>query len=825
VSAQTQYQQEGQMAVKRLDAESLTHRCDPEQFRFRNTAELEDLTEIIGQPRAVDAVRFGMGIRHKGYNLFALGPTGTGKHALVQRYAREQAAAEALPPDWCYVNNFRDPHKPCKLRLPPAQGVKLKRDMNQLIEDLHATIPTLFESDEYHTRAQEIDEEFSERKETAMQAIQDEAEKRHIALIRTPTGFTLAPVRDGNTLGQEEFDKLPEQERKRIIEDTDVLHEQLRKMLLESPKWQKEMRDRMSKLNREMASSAISHLIDALRKEYAILPEVIGYFEEVEKDVIENFRHFLREDGDKPGFTLFGMEVGQRGDGEQADNRYRVNDFVTHENNSGAPVIYEDNPGYNNLLGRVEHRAELGALVTDFTMIRPGALHRANGGYLILDAIKILTQPFAWEGLKRALQSNEIRIESLAQLMSLVSTVSLEPESIPLDVKVILLGEPHLYYLLSMYDPEFSELFKVAVDFDYRMDRDPESQQLYARLIATLARQENLRPFDCSAVARVIEHSGRLLGDGEKLVTHTRSLTDLLREADYWARQHGHDVVDTSDVQQAITAGIYRVDRIREHINEEMQRGTLFIDTAGEKTGQVNGISVIDLGNFMFGRPTRITARVRIGDKEVVDIEREVELGGPIHSKGVFILTALLGARYLPDRPLAVSASLVFEQSYSQIEGDSASSAEFYALLSALSDAPVKQSLAVTGSINQHGEIQPIGGVNEKIEGFFDLCKLRGLGGEQGVIIPASNVRHLMLREDVQQAVAAGQFAVFAVDSVDDGIELLTGIPAGQRDGAGQFPQGSINRRVEDTLGRYADKLQAFAKGGRQGQAQDDAAT
>ncbi|MEZ5540972.1 MAG: ATP-binding protein [Pseudomonadota bacterium] len=799
------------MTVRRLEADALIHRCDPEQFSFRTTAELEDLAEVIGQPRAVDAVRFGMGIRHKGYNLFALGPTGTGKHALVQRYAQARAATEPLPSDWCYVNNFRDPHKPCRLRLPPTRGGRLKRDMNQLIEDLHATIPAIFESDEFHARAQEIEEEFNERKEQAMQVVQEEAERRHIALIRTPSGFTLAPVRDGNTLSQEDFDKLPEQERKQIIADTEVLHEQLRRMLQDSPRLHKEMRDRMNTLNREMATSAISHLIDALRGAYAELPEVIGYFDEVEKDVIENFRHFLREEGERPGLSLFGLELGQHGDGEQADNRYRVNDFVIREDNSGAPVIYEDNPGYNNLLGRVEHRSELGALVTDFTMIRAGALHRANGGYLILDALKVLTQPYAWEALKRALQSAEIRIESLAQLMSLVSTVSLEPEPIPLEVKVILVGEPHLYYLLSLYDPEFSELFKVAADFDFRMARTPDSQQAYARLVATLARQEGLHALDRAAVARVIEHGSRLLGDGEKLVTHTRSLADLLREADYWAVQRGSDTVGADDVQQAITAGIYRVDRIREHINEEIQRGTLFIDTAGAQTGQVNGLSVIDLGNFMFGRPTRITARVRIGDKEVVDIEREVELGGPIHSKGVFILTALLGARYLPDSPLAVSASLVFEQSYSEVEGDSASSAEYYALLSALAAAPVKQSLAVTGSVNQHGLIQPIGGVNEKIEGFFDVCRLRGLSGEQGVIIPAANVKHLMLREDVRAAVADGKFAVYAVDTVDDGIELLTGIPAGVRDAAGQFPEGSINRRVEDTLAGFAEKLRAFA--------------
>jgi lon-related putative ATP-dependent protease len=444
-------------------------------------------------------------------------------------------------------------------------------------------------------------------------------------------------------------------------------------------------------------------------------------------------------------------------------------------------------------------------------MIRPGALHRANGGYLILDALKVLMQPFAWEGLKRALQAGEIRIESLGQLTSLVSTVSLEPEPIPLNIKVILLGEPHIYYLLSLYDPEFNQLFKVAADFDYRMERSPENQQLYARLIGSLVRRESLLHLERVAVARIIEHSARMLGDSEKLLTHTHSLTDMLREADFRARQNGHQSIDAGDVQQAIDARIYRMDRIREHLQEEIRRGTLLIDTTGEKTGQVNGLSVLDLGNFMFGRPSRITARVRMGDSQVVDIEREVELGGPIHSKGVFILSAFLGARYAQDRPLTLSASLVFEQSYGMVEGDSASSAELFALLSALADAPIRQSFAVTGSVNQQGQIQPIGGVNEKIEGFFDICNSRGLTSEQGVIIPHSNVRHLMLRADVRAAVADGKFAVHAIEHVDDGIELLTGLPAGQRDAEGRFPAGSLNRRVEDTLARYSEDMQAFA--------------
>ena len=798
------------MTSKRLEADSLIHRCDPEQFSFNTTAELEDLADAIGQPRAVDAVRFGLGIRHKGYNLFALGPTGTGKHALVKRYAMEQAAAEPVPPDWCYVNNFRQPSNPRMLCLPPGRGVELEKSMQQLIEDLYATIPTVFESDEYQTRTQEIEEELSERKEQALKQIQENAEKKHIALIRTPTGFTLAPLRKGEIISPEEFKKLSDEERKGIEADTGELWEQLRKMLQEVPRWQKEMRDRIGGLNREMTASAISHLIDELRNTYQALPEVIEFLGEVEQDVIENFRRFLRDEDRKQGMSMPGTELQQSVDVAHADNRYRVNAFVTHENHEAAPVIYEDLPNYNNLLGRVEHRAELGALLTDFTMIRAGSLHRANGGYLILDALKVLMQPFAWEGLKRALQAEQIRIESLAQLMSLVSTVSLEPEPIPLHVKVILLGEPHLYYLLSLYDPEFNELFKVAADFDYRMDRNPETHQLYARLIGTLVHKENLHHLDRAAVARVIEFSARLLEDGEKLLTHNRSLTDLLREADYWALQRQHETITQDDVQQAIDARIYRVDRIREHIQEEIRRGTLLIDTTGETRGQVNGLSVLGLGNFMFGRPSRITARVRIGDSQVVDIEREVELGGPIHSKGVFILSAFLGARYLLDRPLALSASLVFEQSYGEVEGDSASAAELYALLSALADVPIRQSLAVTGSVNQQGEIQPIGGVNEKIEGFFDTCSARGLTGEQGVIIPAANIKHLMLREDVCEAAQTGKFSIHAIETVDDGIELLTGLPAGERDERGIFPEGSINRLVEDTLTHYSERMQTF---------------
>jgi len=553
----------------------------------------------------------------------------------------------------------------------------------------------------------------------------------------------------------------------------------------------------------------VTSIMDELRKVYASVPGVVDHMNAMEQDVLEHVEDFRTPEESAPAVTSETpwppLPLGQL-----LFRRYQVNVVVDNRDAHGAPVVYEDHPMMHNLMGRIEHLAQMGALLTDFTLMKAGGLHRANGGYLMLDAHKVLLQPFAWEELKRALRSREIRIESLGQMLGLVSTVSLEPEPIPLDLKVVLLGDRLLYYLLSQFDPEFGELFKVAADFEDRMDRTPENDLRYARLIGMLARQEGLRPFDRGAVARVIEQSARLVGDGTKLSTHTQSLADLLREADYWAGQADHSVVSAADVQRAIEAQIRRADRVRERVQEEIRRGTLLIDTQGARVGQVNGLSVIALGQFAFARPNRITARVRLGRGEVVDIEREVTLGGPIHSKGVLILAGFLGARYAADRPLSLSASLVFEQSYSTVEGDSASSAELYALLSALAEVPIQQSFAVTGSVNQHGEIQAIGGVNEKIEGFFDVCRAHGLTGAQGVLIPAANVPHLMLRQDVVEAVAAGLFQVYPVETIDQGIELLTGVPAGQRDGAGTFPEGSLNQRVEARLRDLAEKQRAF---------------
>jgi lon-related putative ATP-dependent protease len=575
------------------------------------------------------------------------------------------------------------------------------------------------------------------------------------------------------------------------------------------PQWDRERRAKVKELNQEVGMFAVGHLIEELRRTYLDLPTVLGYLTSVQQDVIDNLDEFLGITDTPPAAPA---EASPPRPPVTASffRRYRVNVVVDHSGAIGAPVIYEDNPAVQNLVGRIEHMAQMGTLVTDFNLIKAGALYRANGGYLILDARKVLLQPFAWEELKRALRSREIRIEVLGQTLNLISTVSLEPEPIPLDVKVILLGERMLYYALYEADPDFGELFKVAADFEDQMARTADNHLLYARMIGTIARQEGIRPLDRAAVARVIEQSARLAGDADKLSTHVHSVADLLCEADYWAGEAQHPVIDAPDVQHAIDAQIRRLDRVRERIQEEIQRGTILIDTQGTAVGQVNGLSVLSMGQFAFGRPSRITARVRLGRGEVVDIEREVALGGPIHSKGVLILSAYLGARYASDRPLSLSASLVFEQSYSGVEGDSASSAELYALLSALADLPVKQGLAVTGSVNQRGQVQAIGGVNEKIEGFFDICRAQGLTGEQGVLIPASNVKHLMLRHDVVAAVAAGQFQVYAVETIDQGIEFLTGVPAGERDDTGKFPAGSVNQRVEARLVALAEKRLAF---------------
>ena len=792
----------------RLSPSQLARRCDPAQFAFAHTGELEDLDEGFGQERARGAIEFGVGIRRDGYNLYVLGPPGAGKQALLRQVIGRQAAAEARPDDWCYVNNFGEPHRPRALRLPAGRGALLRDAMRKLVDELLAAIPAVFDSDEYRARAEQIDAEFSERHEKAFSALAGEASAQEIALLRTPTGFTLAPVKNGEVITPEAFAALSADEQQKIEKTIGSLQELLAQLLRDGQRWRKERRERIRALNREVASYAVGREIEELRQGYADLPDVVSYLGAVEHDLVENIDNFRRGSGSEPAAAPMPLPMLEA----QAPSlrRYEVNLLLDRSEPDGVPVVYEDLPTHPNLLGRIEHIAQLGALITDFTLIKAGALHRANGGYLLLDVHKLLTQPFAWEGLKRALTTRRIRIESLGQMYSFVSTISLEPEPIPLDVKVVLFGERSWYYLLFALDPDFAELFKVAVDFDDEVARTATSEALLVRLIATLARGHALLPFDRTAVARLIEHRAREAEDSERLSTNVQSLIDVMTEADFGARRGGAALVGAADVDAAIAAAIDRAGRLRQRMHEEIMRGTVLIDTDGERVGQINGLSVLALGGHMFAKPTRITARTRIGDGEVIDVQREVELGGPIHSKGVMILAAFLAARFSGRRPHPVRASIVFEQTYGAVEGDSASAAELCALLSSLADAPIRQSVAITGSVNQSGEVQAIGAVNQKIEGFFDICKARGLTGEQAVVIPASNVKHLMLRDDVIAAAAAGRFHVHAVRTIDEAIEIMTGVPAGEPSPTGGFPAQSINARVAGRLREFAAVRQAY---------------
>jgi len=791
-----------------LPVEALCRRCDPAAFTFATTAELPDVSGIIGQERAEEAVRFAIGIRRYGYNLFALGPTGMGKHGFVRAFLERQAGEEKAPPDWVYVHNFDDPRRPRALSLPPGSAPRLRADMARLLGELRAAIPAVFEGEDYRTRRKHLEARFSQASEQAFAEIEKRAREKGIAMIRTPQGIGFAPVREGEVLGPEEFQRLPEREQETLKGEMAGLQKAVEDAASALPTAARRHREEVRRLDRLVTARAASQLVDELRPQWAEIPAVLEYLAEVEKDVVNNGDDFLPP---PEGASAVKALLGSRGPESRAFRRYEVNVLVTRKD-PGAPVVYEDYPTHPNLLGRIENVSELGNLVTDFTLIQSGALHRANGGYLIVDARRLLIQPLAWDELKRSLRSRLLRVDSLARALSLVATSSLEPEPIPLDVKVVLVGDRRLYYLLSSIDPEFDELFKIAADFDEQIERTPEGEAHYARLLSTFARRESLRPLDREAVARAVEHAARRAGDAGKILVHAEEVADLLRESDHLAAQAGAATVGREHVQAALDAHVRRSSRIEERMREDALRGTVLVDTAGEQVGQVNGLSVIQLGGYAFGRPSRITARVRLGSGSVVDIEKEVALGGPLHSKGVLILSGFLGQRFASEKPLSLGASLVFEQSYSGVDGDSASCAELVALLSALAEAPIRQGRAITGSVNQHGQVQAIGGVNEKIEGFFELCRRRGLTGEEGVLIPAANVKHLMLREDVVEAVAGGRFHVWAIETVDEAVELLTGIPAGERGADGRFPEGSVNRRADDRLTSFAEKARAFGR-------------
>ena len=794
------------MPIAPLTAEQLFAPCAAQLIPYQSTAELTEPVDVVGQERALAALEFGTGVRRDGYNLFILGTPGAGRHGVVRRFLEQRAASQPTPADWCYVHNFEQPHRPRALRFAPGQGRRFCEAMTQLVEDLHGSIPGAFEGDEYQARRRVVEQEFKDRHEQAIDEIRERARTRDVALITTPGGFAFAPLAGGEVMSPAAFHKLPEETRKRIEADIEKLEQELGERLRRLPQWQKEARRRIRELDREVALGIVQPAYAELKADFADTPGVADYLDAACRDVVDNVGDFMSAREDSGPRLPFAPEA--------SFTRYEVNLLIQHPPTRGAPVVYADLPNYPNLVGRLDHQARFGTLSTDFTLIKPGALHEANGGYLLLDAMRLLTQPYAWDAMKRALRAKELRIEPLERAIGLLTTVSLDPEPIPLDVTVLLIGDRRLYYLLAQYDPEFAELFKVAADFEDDLRRSPETVADLARLLATQVRREGLLPFSAGAVARVIEHASRSIGDAQRVDVRLNYLTDLLTQADYFARRADTALVAPEHVQQTIEAAEARSGRVRERVQEAILRDTLLIDTAGERVGQINGLAVLGLGGVMFGRPSRITARVRPGQGRVLDIEREVELGGPLHSKGVLILSSFLAARYATGEALSLSASLVFEQSYSGVDGDSASCAELYALLSALAEAPIRQSLAVTGSVNQFGEVQAIGGVNEKIEGFFDICRARGLTGNQGVLIPAANVQHLMLRADVREAVTAGQFQVYAVRSVDEGIELLTGLPAGVADAEGIYPEGSINCLVSDRLAEYARIRAALAHGG-----------
>lgn len=796
-----------------VEVAKLRTRCDPKSLGFESTDELKPIDTLIGQDRAVEAIRFGADIDHPGYNMFALGSLGTGRHTAVHSYLETKAAEASAPDDWVYVHNFESAHHPRALRLPAGVAIPFSETMSELIDDLREAIPAIFQSDEYREKRNALDAEFEETQEKEFEELRAKAEAQDVAILRTPMGFALAPMHEGNVIKPEVFEVLPKEQKTSIETKMEVLQKELGSIMEHMPALVKHHRDNLRTLNAEFTGITVDASIQTVAKKFKEVEIIQTHLADVRKDLIENSDLFTNQPQVEANEMINPDMLRHTADSRF--NRYLVNVMVQNDedgDHKGAPLVAEDHPTLVNLVGRIEHEARYGALVTDFTMIRPGALHRANGGYLILDARKVLMEMFSWEALKRALRADAINISSAAEQLGMVSTISLEPEPIPLKVKVVLIGERVLYYLLTSLDPEFSELFKVEVDFDEELVRSDEHIDLYARLIAAIAQKENLRSLSAAGVARVIEEVARLAEDADRLSLKIGLLADLLREADFWAADNNNQQITETDVEKAVAEKIYRADRIRERQQELIERDTVLIDTDGELTGQLNGLSVLTLGNFRFGQPSRITARVRMGSGKVVDIERETKLGGPIHSKGVLILSSYLAATYARDVPVSLWASIVFEQSYGGVDGDSASSAELYALLSALSDIPIHQSLAVTGSINQYGQVQAIGGVNEKIEGFFDICQARGLTGKQGVLIPAANIKHLMLRQDVVDAVSENKFCVYPVETVDQGIELLTGRSAGARDSEGAFPANSINGLVEATLQQYAQTRKRFSE-------------
>lgn len=796
------------MAITKLTSEQLYRKCDAAKFDFTTTTDLEERLSALGQDRAISAVELGINIKSRGYNLFCLGPEGTGKTSLVKRILEKEGKLRPTPDDWAYVYNFDEPHKPVALSFEAGKALGFAKEMEEFASFLELELPDAVKNEIYEEQLSLIREKYQERRNDYIKVLQKKAKGKKVSLLHMPMGVVVAPMKNGEIISPDVFDTLSDEEKNEIMADLNAMQEEIAAHQDNAPQWEEKQSEEIKRLQEKIVKEAIKKPLDEIKNKYKGNKKVADYLKTVRNYILENITTFVPnydqdnkpQAEDEPMAGLLSQLKGQQE--EDKFGKFKVNVVVKNVPDSGAPIVLLDHPTQGNLVGKVERLQQFGALITDFSLIKGGALHRANGGFLLIDARKLLLQPYSWESLKRALASKEIKIEAPNEDTSF-STISLDPQPIPLDVKVVMTGDAELYDLLSERDPDFTDYFKVEADFGGVIDRTDENEVEYAKLIGSLSKKKNLRSLNKQAVARVIEYSSRLADDTEKLTAHVASIGDLLKEADYWARKSKASQIGKNHIEQAIKSQIYRSDRVNRAMLEQIDKGTILLDVTGERVGQINGLVVYNFTRNSFGKPTRITTQVRLGRGEFVNIEREVAMSGPIHSKGVLILQSLISNRFAKHSPLSLSASIVFEQSYGGVDGDSASSTEYYCMLSAIAELPIKQSFAVTGSINQFGEIQPIGGVNEKIEGFFEVCKYNGLTGSQGVIIPRTNVVNLMLREDVVEAVENGQFHIYAIDTVDDGIELLTGIKAGSADKRGRFPKGTVNYLVQQSLEEY----------------------
>lgn len=792
-----------------LKPDQLRRTIDPESLPFKTTAELAPLSGTVGQPRAVDAIEFGMDISVPGYNMYVAGAPGSGRESTILDFLEQTAPQRDTPWDWIYVHNFSQPDRPRAITLPAGMGAQLASDMEEFIKSAQHDIPRAFDSDDYEQRQRDALAEIQQRREQLNRELQTFATDRNFALQMTQAGIATIPMADGEPIPPEEFQQLPEETRKDYERKNQEIQRQISSTVREIRQLEKEAMERMRQLEREVALFALGPLFDELRERYGEHEEVLIYLGEVQNDIPEHLQDFRPDQQQQQMPMMPGM---QQQSPEDRLARYQVNVFIDNSNLHGAPIIRERNPTYYNLIGRVDYRAAMGSMVTDFRQIRPGSLHQANGGFLIVHALDLLSSPFSWEALKRSLICQEVQIENLGEQLSPMPTARLRPEAIPLSVKVILIGTPYLYHMLYYRDEDFTELFKVKADFAPDMEWSEDHMENYAAFVRNEVDRFGLLHFQNDAVARLIEYGARLLDHQEKLSTRLLDISNVVAEASHWAQKDGNGTVGREHVEKAIRKKEYRSNLGEERLKELYDDGTIMIDTQGMEQGQVNGLAVLGMGDHVFGKPSRITARVSLGQRGIQSIEREIKLSGQIHSKGVMTLSGYLTGKYAQHAPLAIGATITFEQSYSGIDGDSASSTELYALLSAISGLPLKQGIAVTGSVDQYGNVQAVGGVTEKIEGFFDICQQQGLTGEQGVMIPSTNVKNLMLKQEVIEAVEEGKFHIWAVSTIDEGITLLTGQDAGEPDDNGEYPDGSVHRLVQERLQEYATRQREFTR-------------